>query len=46
MAVIEDPEMSNPTPTEEQPLLPSDPSDNWRPGHGFLWIQFGMSTGR
>ncbi|KAJ5762720.1 hypothetical protein N7533_001401 [Penicillium manginii] len=44
MAVIEDPEMSNPTPTEEQPLLPSDPSDNWRPGHGFLWIQFAIMS--
>ncbi|KAJ5999700.1 hypothetical protein N7481_000109 [Penicillium waksmanii] len=44
MAVIEDPEMSNPTPTEDQPLLPSDPSDDWRPGHGFLWIQFAIMS--
>lgn len=36
-----DPEMST-TPTEEEPLLPSDPDLDWRPGHGFLWIQFGM----
>ncbi|KAJ5581312.1 hypothetical protein N7450_007613 [Penicillium hetheringtonii] len=38
-----DPEMST-TPTEEEPLLPSDPDLDWRPGHGFLWIQFAIMS--
>ncbi|KAJ5085109.1 hypothetical protein N7532_009880 [Penicillium argentinense] len=36
-----DAEMS---PNEEQPLLGSDPSATWRPGPGFLWIQFAIMS--
>ncbi|OQE26302.1 hypothetical protein PENSTE_c005G08406 [Penicillium steckii] len=38
-----DPEIST-IATEEQPLLPSDCIEEWRPGHGFLWIQFAIMS--
>ncbi|KAJ5592024.1 uncharacterized protein N7459_002393 [Penicillium hispanicum] len=33
-----------PSPTEEQPLLQSDPIKPWSPPPGFLWIQFAIMS--